>query len=354
MRRCDVIIEKTGNLLEDDADALVNTVNTVGVMGKGIALQFKRSYPDMFRDYARAARAGEVVRGHMHIWPTGALNGPKYIINFPTKGHWRSPSHLSDIESGLVDLVEVIRQLGIRSIAIPPLGAGSGGLDWRAVEPLIRSALGALADVDVHLYAPQGSPSASTIRHSTTKPKMTAGRAALVSILDQYARSAVTASPIEVQKLMYFLQEAGEPLRLNFVGHTYGPYADNLRHVLIDVEGHYLTGYGDGSARALEAEPIRVLPGAEEEAGKLLAAQPGTQARVRRVLQLAEGFESMYGLELLSTVHWVATHEPQGPPSQERVVELVQQWSPRKRGLFTERHISIALDTLRAKGWIAA
>lgn len=135
-----MIKETAGNLLEADVDALVNTVNTVGVMGKGIALQFKRAYPPMFEEYARAAAAGEVVRGRMHVWPTGAIDRPKYVVNFPTKGHWRAPSRLSDIEAGLRDLVDVVRQLDIRSIAIPPLGAGSGGLDWHDVEPLIRGA----------------------------------------------------------------------------------------------------------------------------------------------------------------------------------------------------------------------
>ncbi len=349
-----MITTASGNLLQADVDALVNTVNTVGVMGKGIALQFKRSYPAMFEAYAKAAKAGEIQRGRMFVWPTEALDGPRFIINFPTKGHWRAPSHLDDIEAGLRDLVAVVRHLGIRSIAIPPLGAGNGGLDWADVEPVIRSAMSELPDVDVRLYSPKGPPSASAMRNATARPRMTPGRAALVSILSQYLRSAVTASPIEVQKLMYFLQTAGEPLRLKFVAHHYGPYADNLRHVLIDVEGHYLRGYGDGSSKALESEPIEVLPGATEEAGTFLEERPDTLERVSRVLDLAEGFESMYGMELLSTVHWVASHDALAARSPERAVELVQRWSPRKRGLFTERHISIAWEALRDRGWIAA
>ena len=124
-----MIKETAGNLLSADAEALINTVNTEGVMGKGIALQFKKAYPAMYDAYRKAAKAGKVRLGHMHVWPTGQMTGPKYIINFPTKGHWKSSSKLKDIESGLADLIAVIGRLGIESIAVPPLGCGNGGLD---------------------------------------------------------------------------------------------------------------------------------------------------------------------------------------------------------------------------------
>lgn len=349
-----MIKEVSGNLLAADADALVNTVNTVGVMGKGIALQFKRAYPAMFEDYARAARASEIVRGRMHVWPTGAMNGPKYVINFPTKGHWRAPSRLPDIETGLVDLVRVVRELQIRSIAIPPLGAGSGGLDWRDVEPLIRRAFEAAPDVEVLLYPPGAPPRASEMPDATDLPRMTPGRAALITLMAQYSRFALSASPIEAQKLMYFLQEAGEPLRLRYSKHLYGPYADNLRHVLREIEGHYLSGYGDGSAKVTDAEPIEVLPGAEAAAERELGEAAATRERIRRVLELAEGFESMYGMELLATVHWVAKHESAATHSPEAASRLVHEWSPRKKDMFTARHVEIAWKALHDKGWIAA
>ncbi|WP_137724133.1 macro domain-containing protein [Prescottella subtropica] len=144
----------TGNLLDADADALVNAVNTVGVMGKGIARQFRRTYPDMFTDYVRACRAGEVHLGCMHVWETDAPESPRFVVNFPTKGHWRSRSRLADIDTGLTDLVRVIRDRGITSIAVPPLGCGHGGLDWADVEPRIRQAFTELPDVDVRLYVP--------------------------------------------------------------------------------------------------------------------------------------------------------------------------------------------------------
>src|SRR5437879_5560124 len=166
-----MITEAHGNLLDADVDALVNTVNTVGVMGKGIALQFRRAYPAMYAAYQSAVAADEVGLGRMHVWPTGALAGPRYVINFPTKGHWRSRSRLDDIEQGLRDLVRVVRELRIRSLAVPPLGCGNGGLDWRQVEPRIRSVLAVLdPDVQVLLYPPGQTPDAAAMRTSTECP----------------------------------------------------------------------------------------------------------------------------------------------------------------------------------------
>jgi len=325
-----MITEAHGDLLNADVDALVNTVNTVGVMGKGIALQFRRAYPEMFDAYTRACKAGEVQVGRMHVWPTGALTGPKFIVNFPTKKHWRAPSQMAYIDEGLVDLVSVVKEFQIRSIAIPPLGAGNGGLDWAEVRPRIESALGDVPDVDVRLYVPEGAPAAASMKPRAAK-LLTLGRAALIEVVEGYVRTAVGASPIEVQKLMYFLQEAGEPLRLRYQAHLYGPYADNLRHVLNELEGAYLIGYGDGSARVQQAEPIVPLPGAAEKAAEVLSKHPETRARIKRVLAVADGFDSMYGMELLATVHWAATHDADDPSDVPGIIKRVQSWNKRKR-----------------------
>jgi O-acetyl-ADP-ribose deacetylase (regulator of RNase III) len=337
-----------GNLLDADVEALVNTVNTVGVMGKGIALQFKRAYPAMFKAYARAAKTGQIALGQMHVWETGQLDGPRVIVNFPTKGHWKSGSKLADIERGLDALVEVIASHGIRSIAVPPLGCGNGGLRWADVEPLIQRKLGQLPGVEVLVYPPEGPPSAAAMVTRTRRPRMTHSRAAVIALLDEYTRYAgEEPTLVEVQKLTYFLQEAGEPLKLDFVGHHYGPYADNLRHALVNLEGHYLSGFGDGSRPVHEAEPISLLPGAEESARAALTQEEVTAERVQRVLHLVAGFESPYGLELLATAHWVWTHTS----DTEDVVNAVRAWSPRKEKLFTERDVTLALDTLAARGW---
>lgn len=353
MRGEAVLHEGHGNLLDADAEALVNTVNTVGVMGKGIALQFKRAYPEMFKAYAAACKRGEVQLGKVHVWPTDAMTGPRYIINFPTKGHWKARSKLRDVETGLVDLVEVVRELGVTSIAVPPLGCGHGGLRWSDVRPLIENAFESEADVDVIVYAPEATPAAADMATNTKRPNMTKGKAALVELVSAYGERAFEVSLIEVQKLMYFLQEAGEPLRLNYVKDRYGPYADNLRHSLIAVEGHFLTGFGDGSKHVRGTEPLEVLPGAVDHARRVLHEHPDTEAKIGRVLQLTDGFETAYGMELLATVHWVATRDdPTAVDEPDVAIKLVQSWSPRKKGLFTEDHIRLAWQQLRDQRWL--
>jgi O-acetyl-ADP-ribose deacetylase (regulator of RNase III) len=351
MTRSGVITRSQGNLLQADVDALVNTVNTVGVMGKGIALQFKRAFPAMFKDYARAAKGGELQLGSMHVWATGQLTGPRFVINFPTKGHWKASSRLVDVERGLDDLVRVIREKGIRSVAVPPLGCGNGGLDWSLVEPLIRAKLEPLADVEVLLFPPAGAPNAASMPTAEAASRMSAGRAALIGLLSSYSRHALAEpSLIEAQKLMYFLQLAGEPLRLEFQGHHYGPYADNLRHVLREVEGHYLSGFGDGATPVQQAEPLTLLPGAADAARPVLEQHPETRERIDRVLDLIEGFESAYSLELLAIVHWLLDHER--ARDLEAVIAAVQAWSPRKGRMFTPEHIRIAVETLESRGWV--
>jgi O-acetyl-ADP-ribose deacetylase (regulator of RNase III) len=161
------MIELTqGNLLEAPVEALVNAVNTKGVMGRGIALQFKRAYPGMFRAYERACEAGEVRLGQMHVFDLGGLTGgPRWIINFPTKGHWRDKSGLADIEAGLKDLVATIQKRSIRSIAVPPLGCGLGGLDWNEVRPRIEVALAKVPEVRVLLFSPNEAHEAVPMRN---------------------------------------------------------------------------------------------------------------------------------------------------------------------------------------------
>jgi len=348
-----MISEKHGNLLDADVDALVNTVNTVGVMGKGIALQFKRAYPEMFKAYEGAAKRREIAIGRMHVFPTGRLSGPKYIINFPTKTHWRARSKLADVQSGLADLVRTVSELGIRSIAVPPLGCGNGGLDWRDVRPLIIEAFADLPDVDVQVFPPEGAPAAAAMPTRTRRPAMTVGKAALVELVDRYGQRAFEVSLIEVQKLMYLLQAAGEDLKLRYVKDRYGPYADNLRHVLASVEGHFLVGYGDASKTVHAAEPISVLPGAVDEARAVLADAPDTSDRIGRVLELIDGFESAYALELLTTVHWVVTRDDLAASEDVDVtVRLVGEWSSRKKRMFGPDHVTAAWQRLHDRGWL--
>jgi len=338
-----------GNLLQVDAEALVNTVNCVGVMGKGIALQFKQAYPENFREYERACRAGEVQVGRMFVYSTGEFLNPKYIINFPTKRHWKGKSRLSDVEAGLRALVEDVSRLGIRSIAVPPLGCGNGGLAWNEVRPLIEAAFEALPDVEVYLFEPTGAPEVSEIVVATTKPPLTRTRALLIRILEQYGIPGYQLTLLEVQKLAYFLQVSGESLRLAFVKHKYGPYAEALNHVLQRIEGHYLRGYGDRSREAA----ITPLPGASEEARMFLEGDAQATERLERVSDLIFGFESPYGMELLATVHWVAQEDPEAALDPDVAIRRVHEWSERKRTTFRSEHIRTAWERLYRNGWLA-
>lgn len=338
----------SGDILKDESEALVNTVNCVGIMGRGIALQFKDAFPDNFKAYAEACQRGEVQPGRMFVFDTGQLTPPRYIINFPTKRHWRGKSRIEDIEAGLAALVKVIRERRIRSIAVPPLASGLGGLNWLDIKPRIEAALQPLTDVRVSVYEPKGAPASDTMKHSREVPRMTAGRAALVELTHRYLSGLLDpfVTLLEVHKLMYFMQEAGEPLRLKYSQAPYGPYAENLRHVLHAIEGHLISGYADGGDAP--DKQLKLVPGAEAEAAAFFKEHGDARARLDKVTDLVEGFESSFGLELLSTVHWVMKHET--VRNVDDVVARTYAWNPRKRQ-FTPRQIGIAVDVLTRKHW---
>lgn len=337
-----------GDILQAEAEALVNTVNCVGVMGRGVALQFKHAFPANFEAYAVACAHGDVQPGRMFVTETGLLGGPRYIINFPTKRHWRGKSRMEDIEAGLAALTQELRQRGIRSVAIPPLGSGLGGLDWAEVRPRIEATLSALPNVDVLIFEPLESASETTAFRAKDVPKMTPGRASLVGLMDRYLAALLDPfiTLLEVHKLMYFLQEAGEPLRLRFVKGPYGPYAENLRHVLVAIEGHLIAGYADGGD--VPYKQLALIPGAVQEAAAFLQSHADTHARFDRVAQLVEGFETPFGLELLSTVHWVMVRD--GVQELVDVAAAVHAWAPGK-WQFTSSQIALAAERLSSQRW---
>jgi len=233
------VIEITrGNILKAEADALVNTVNCVGYMGKGIALQFKKAFPENFKAYARACKAEEVRPGKMFVYETGSMLPPKYILNFPTKRHWRGKSRLEDIEAGLQALVEEVERRGVSSVAVPALGCGLGGLEWSVVRPMIEEAFAPMPDMLVLLFEPMETPDARTMPVRTQLPRMTVSRALYIKLMQQYSEMAYRLTLLEIQKLAYFLQEAGERLLLNYEPGIYGPYAHNLNKVLEVMEGY--------------------------------------------------------------------------------------------------------------------
>lgn len=340
---------KRGDVLQEDTEALVNTVNCVGIMGRGVALQFKKAFPQNFHAYKEACERKQVKPGKMFVFETNGLTNPRYIINFPTKRHWRSNSRLEDIESGLQSLVEVIRKRNIRSIAVPPLGSGLGGLQWEDVRPRIERSLGSVEGLRVVIYEPDGSPSSESMVKTKQRPRMTAGRAALLGLFHRYhaglLQPAVTL--LELHKLMYFMQSSGEPLRLRYVKGPYGPYAENLRHVLNELEGHYIQGYADGGDSP--EKELLLLPGAENSAFRYLERTEATRVRFDRVVSLVEGFETPLGLELLSTVHWVASRD--NAHTIQEIVDRTYAWDDRKKR-FTPYQIQLAWDVLVERGWL--
>jgi O-acetyl-ADP-ribose deacetylase (regulator of RNase III) len=340
---------KSGDILKEQVDAIVNTVNCVGVMGRGIALQFKKAFPANFKAYEAACKSNTVMPGSMFVYATGTLTAPRFIINFPTKRHWRGKSSLKDIEAGLDDLVRIIREKGISSIAIPPLGCGLGGLDWPTVQAAIAQRLSGFADVRIILFEPNGAPKSEEMPHAPKTPNMTPGRAALVALMERYLRGLLDpfVTLLEVHKLMYFMQTAGEPLRLVYTKAPFGPYAENLRHVLHAIEGFYVVGYADGGDAP--DKPLHLVPGAEKDATAMLAQHPETQAHLERVFRLGEGFESSFGLELLASVHWAATNE--APKSLEALTQSIYAWNPQKKK-FSERQIALAASVLQTQGWL--
>ncbi len=338
------IISTQGDLLQQhDVDAIVNCV---GVMGKGIALQFKKKWPANFKAYAAACKAKQVKLGEMYIYDLGGLATPRYIINFPTKDHWRNTSKLQDIENGLHDLIHQIKILGIQSVAIPPLGCGNGGLSWTQVEPLIEQSFAQLRDVEIRLFKPANNAAPLKLEVNTPVPKMTPGRAAILALLETYQAFNYGLSKIEVQKLTYFLQEAGENLKLTFVKHNYGPYSNTLRHVLDRMDGHYIEGVGDG---VVESE-ITPKPVALNQAKQFLEqADSDIQNRIAKVAELIEGFQSPYGMELLASVHWVAKQE--GASNSDEALAKIQSWNPRKKQIMQTPHVASAWTQLKRVGW---
>lgn len=334
------------DLFEQDVEALVNTVNTVGIMGKGIAFQFSKKYPLNLKLYQKACKSGEIDIGKPFLTPTGEINGPKYIINFPTKKDWRGNSRLEYIEKGLHTLAEQIKEYRIKSIALPPLGCGNGGLDWKEVKPLMEKVLAPFSDVDIRIIEP-GHLNYSKPKEKQDTPPLTKARALILTLANRYGVLGFDLSHLELQKLAYFLKEFGQPdLRLDFIKGHYGPYAANLKHLLAHLEGHYLSG----KVQFQDTRPTDPLYLVREKMAEVESfGESGfseeEKERIEKVTHLIEGFESPLGLELLATVHWAMT-ETRSTELQP-VAIFVSNWSTRKRNLMTTDMIETALERLR-------
>jgi len=339
----------TGNLLESSAEALVNTVNTVGVMGKGIALQFKERFPLNFKKYAEACKKGEMKIGQMLVVQENTLQGERLIVNFPTKVEWYKKSQYDYIEEGLKNLVETIEKYNIKSIAIPPLGCGNGGLDWSKVKPMVEKYLSPMQQVKIDVFEPNEEVKVILQREQRRKEaKLTPGRAMLLYSLFYYEKHGEMASTFAANKLAYFLQRSGEQLRLQFVPHFYGPYAQAIEKVLYALNGKYLTGLEQMRIRPFE--PIVLNWKQYDEVENFVKTQLSVaqQKRLHNLFNIIEGFESTLSLEILASVDYLLSTAPN--LSEEELLKKMESWSTRKKRLISAEHIKIARQHLKQYG----
>jgi O-acetyl-ADP-ribose deacetylase (regulator of RNase III) len=338
-----------GNLLEAETQSLVNTVNTVGVMGKGIALQFKERFPKNFKIYAAACKNNEAAIGKMLVVKETVIGGEKIIVNFPTKTDWKSNSKYSYIEEGLKDLVKIIEKYTIKSIAIPPLGCGNGGLEWDKVKELMEQYLNGLSNIDIVIYQPNDAIKAILQKESEKKEvKLTDGRAMLLYALYTYEKLGEVASVFAANKLAYFLQKSGENLKLQFEPYTYGPYAQALSKVLYNLNGKYLRGMEQMEAKPFEPLQLNWEKYDEVENYVQTNLSSGQRQRLDDLFTLIEGFESTLALEILATIQCVRDADP--TVSKQDLFEKVQNWSDRKKNLIKEEYVDIALEHLSQYG----
>jgi O-acetyl-ADP-ribose deacetylase (regulator of RNase III) len=331
-----------GNLLESNAEALVNTVNTVGVMGKGIALQFKNQFPENYKVYRAAWKAGEIGIGKLFVSDAGLrVGGPKLIINFPTKIDWRKPSEYQYIEAGLVALSQLIQERQLQSIALPPLGAGNGGLVWSRVKDLIETHLSGL-DCQIYIYQPNYAVQEVL---KTERAKLTPARAMLLSVLFDVVRNGEFVSEFTAEKVAYFLQRFGakEVFKLDFYPKFYGPYSGKIKHVLYHLNGSYISGYSAKDKRPFDE--LGLMLDAESDV-ELVLSKPenaANQAIVQATKEFLSGFYSPFGLELLSSVDFIMTEN--NILSADEVKSHLEGWSGRKKTLFNNpRFIALAVQ----------
>jgi O-acetyl-ADP-ribose deacetylase (regulator of RNase III) len=345
-----------GNLLEAKTEALVNTVNTVGVMGKGVALMFKEAFPENFKAYEAACKKKEVKVGHMFVTERRALIGPKWIINFPSKEHWRGNSKMEWIETGLEDLKRVVVEKKIRSIAIPPLGSGNGGLNWADVRPKIEAALCALNDVNVIIYEP--TDQYQNVSKRSGVEKLTPARGLVAELVRRYWILGIEGSLLEIQKLAYFLERSIEklglqnPLDLRFQADKYGPYAPRLTHLLDGLDGSYL----HCGKRIGDAGPFDVIWFEDAKRDKVAAYLGSGEAKaflpaLEATAKLIDGFESPLGMELLATIDWLVQKDGVAA-DRDSIRAALKTWTggeksaARKQKLFDDRLVDIALVRL--------
>lgn len=333
----------TGNILESSAQALINTVNTLGVMGKGIALQFKNAFPNNYRAYADACKKEEVVIGKLFVTKDRNLAlGEKIIINFPTKKDWRKPSEYSFIDSGLTDLIKVIEEYQIKSIAIPPLGAGNGGLKWEKVKQIIEEKLSAL-NIEIFVYEPTAQ-----IKEYLKKEraKLTDARALLLYILYDLVKNGEYVSEFSSEKVCYFLQKFGAEkyLKLSYSPNFYGPYSGKVRFLLNALNGSYIMGYSDMNKKPFD--PLTVVADGYNEVTNYIENKPELYEIAKKTIDFLNGFYSDFALELLSSIDYITTKNKTF--DKDVISQKLEEWSDRKRSLFSNpKYIDVSIRYLQ-------
>lgn len=341
-----MITFKKGDLLSSDAYALVNTVNTVGVMGKGIALQFKIRYPGNFAVYQDACKKGEFKTGQLLMVEDGDLMNRKLIINFPTKAHWKGNSTYEYVLTGLKALRNAIIHRQIKSVAIPPLGCGNGGLDWSKVKVMIETELKDLP-AEIIVFEPNEAIKAILQKEQPNKAvKLTPARAMLLYLLFNYESVGEQSSLFVANKLAYFLQRSGEKLRLNFEAHHYGPYSVQLNHVLYHLNGTYLSGMEQNEIKPFETIQLNYSKLDEIQTYIETQLTEEQKQRLNNVILLINRFESTFSLELLATVDFIIDNNKTDNISS--ILKTISKWSNRKTDLFKQEYVSLAVDHLKA------
>lgn len=334
-------------MFESQAMALVNTVNLVGVMGKGVALQFKQNYPVNFRLYKKACEEKKIAIGKLLVVEESSLFGSKIIINFPTKTDWRKPSEYSYVDLGLEDLVKVISQYGITSIAIPPLGAGNGGLNWDKVKIMIESHLKDLP-IDVYVYEPNAFVEDKMMNQ---KAHLTDGRALLLYMLFELVRQGEDVSEFSCEKMCYFLQRNGaeDIFKLQYTPQYYGPYSGKVRYVLKWLNGSYIMGYCDMNKKPFEV--MSLVPATYAEIESYVQCDERLRSIADKTKSFLDGYYSNFALELLSSVDYLIHY--QNLTTFDMVYDGLKKWNTRKKQLFSsESHVRQAYEhvTERFKG----
>lgn len=340
-----------GNIFESKAHTLVNTVNCVGVMGRGLAKEFKIRFPKMAKEYFKACKRGELRSGRPFLYEDLMNN----VLCFPTKDNWKGPSKYEFIEAGLKTVAENYERWGLRSIAFPPLGCGLGGLDWQRVKSLIVKYLGKLP-IEIEVYEPLDDPS---VRMAPKGQPKVMGRVKLTPTLvyiGEIIRLATDRLPKEIplgrlllQKLAFFAQVAGVPIKLKFDRYKYGPYDHNLQHVVDRLEGLYIRDYSVTFKRA----DLRMLDEKEWESSiKPFENElsPAMREKIISAIDLVSKHSSLEETELFSTVlfAWCAVVSSGEVGTADEIYDFIQSWKPNK---FKKERIVEVNKQLNGNGW---